>query len=63
MCVPIDPKRCETFNPFSVPTLGNLENDINNGATIPTNTSLGPYIEAFEKVVAEERLNFSHFFL
>ncbi len=51
VCVPIDPSLCESFNPFSVPTLGHLENDMNAGATTSTKTSLAPYVEAFEKVV------------
>ncbi len=54
VCVPIDPYHCETFNPFSVPTLGKLEDDINNaGAAISSTpkTSLGPYVEVFEKVI------------
>ncbi len=51
VCVTIDPKICESFNPFNVPTLGDLENDINAGSTVSTKTSLAPYVEAFEKVI------------
>lgn len=34
VCVPIDPSRIEEFDPFKVPTLGDLERELNDAGTL-----------------------------
>ncbi|KAJ1539540.1 hypothetical protein HK405_012793 [Cladochytrium tenue] len=55
VCVPIDPTTCESFDPFSVPTLTDLIDELNKfeakkpGVEVDDfmKTSLAPYIEHF----------------
>ncbi|KAI8059872.1 primase, DNA, polypeptide 1 [Gongronella butleri] len=63
VCVPIDPELCDEFDPFKVPTLSTLNDELNQMASsgeitdeerkIPDykKTSLKPYMELFEKIV------------
>ncbi|KAL1916943.1 uncharacterized protein VTP21DRAFT_5140 [Calcarisporiella thermophila] len=55
VCVPIDPARCDEFNPLQVPTVAQLLNEVNTqgngeGKRVPDweVTSLKPYIKVFE---------------
>jgi len=60
VCVPIDPDKCEDFDPFAVPTIDDLIRDINSfskdeGTTDSANlpdyqkTRMAPYVECFKK--------------
>jgi len=60
VCVPIDPEFCHEFDPFDVPTLGQLEHEINElkidlrsdaDTKVWAMTSLKKYIEHFERFV------------
>lgn len=44
VCVPIDPNEIEAFDPFKVPTLGQLEQEINDTSTDPANEAIGKSI-------------------
>ncbi|KAI8332143.1 hypothetical protein BC941DRAFT_437616 [Chlamydoabsidia padenii] len=62
VCVPIDPTKCDSFDPLAVPTLTTLVKEINDYTPsgndgerrIPDfkKTSLKPYIDIFEKFVS-----------
>ncbi|WVQ79375.1 hypothetical protein IAT38_001472 [Cryptococcus sp. DSM 104549] len=62
VCVPVDPARVEEFDPATVPTVGQLLNQLDNIKTEPEgtgrrtedyeHTSLRPYVEMFEKHTA-----------
>lgn len=56
VCVPIDPERAEDFNYLDVPTLEQLEMELNQNTSSPKTkpyeqTSLKPYLEYFHKFV------------
>merc|ERR1712216_570991 len=63
VCVPIDPNECDSFDPFKVPTLLSLSEEINNyDAKNPDKanstrhldkTSMKNYMNTFEKTFME----------
>ena len=60
VCVPIDPATHDSFDPFSVPTLGRLQVELNAaGADVASGpraveaTSLAPYMATFNKFVRD----------
>lgn len=48
VCVPIDPEKLDTFNPFDVPTIGRLVEELNRTGDVK-DTSLRQYTHFFEK--------------
>ena len=52
VCVPIDPLEADSFDPFAVPTVRQLNDELNKNAQVQgaaPSTSLAPYIQYFER--------------
>ncbi|KAJ2079201.1 p48 polypeptide of DNA primase [Coemansia sp. RSA 988] len=55
VCTPIAPDQFDTFNPFTVPSLGQLLRELNESQDAAAPTSLTPHVDVFKKFVSTLR--------